>query len=399
MDISKLKWLDDYAEDLKGKLVLVRADLNVPIETGEITDDFRIISSLPTIEYLSEHGARVVVISHLGRPKGKVKKQFSLEPIAVRLQSYLRKDIIFSDDCIGDGLAKIKAQLSPGQIMLCENLRFHSGETKNTDSFAEALAEQADLFVFDAFGVAHREHASVVGLAAKCPETVGGLLVKKEVLALSRLVAFDRPERLTAILGGAKVSDKIAILNKLIDKADEIIIGGAMAYTFLAAKMEDVGASRVEADRLALARSMLNQCELKNTRVYLPVDHIVSTEFSEQGLNRVVEKNQFKEDEMGLDIGPQTQKMFADVIERSEMVLWNGPMGVFEWDAYAAGTKSIATAMKKADAFTVVGGGDSAAAVLQMGFDRAFSHISTGGGASLSFLEGTPLPGLQMLQQ
>lgn len=406
-----MNWLDECNVNFEGLRVLVRSDLNTPLKTSEgsteegqkpgtqryVADDFRIRASLATLEYLLERKARVTVVSHLGRPKGKVRESLSLAPVAEILQSHLRRELVFTDDCIGDGIKRLKARATKGSLLMGENLRFHSGETKNHSNFADRLAEDSDLFVFDAFGVAHREHASVTGLADRLP-TVGGLLLKKETESLNKILSESITKSLTAVLGGSKVSDKISILSKLIDVADRILIGGAMAYTFLAAKGHDVGISRVERERIKLAESMLAQAEVKNTQILLPVDHIVAQDFAENAEPRIINNGEFEALDMGLDIGPKTLETYSKVLKQSELIFWNGPMGVFEWENFSKGTHGVAEAIAASKGYSVVGGGDSAAAVLEMDMARDFSHISTGGGASLAFLEGRGLPGLKILE-
>ncbi len=395
-----ITWIDDgkFGGALKDKRVFVRVDFNVPLEADDqgnqtITDDERIRAALPTLKFLLDRGARLILASHLGRPKGKDPSQ-SLLPIAQVLSEQLNRAVIFADDCVGDGVKKQAHDLKNGQILLLENLRYHTGEEKNDDGFARQLASLADVYVNDAFGAAHRAHASTAGMAAFVPVKAGGLLLKKETETLYGLLRSPK-KPFVAILGGAKVTDKIGVLTKLLGKVDKILIGGAMAYTFLAAKGVAVGKSKIEADKLNLAKSVIDSAAQRNVELLLPVDHVAATEFKETATP--VTTSILKEEQMGLDIGPQTQKLYADAIKGSGTVLWNGPMGVFEWEAFARGTTAIAKAVADSGAFSVVGGGDSVAALNQSGLASKISHVSTGGGASLELLEGQKLPGLLAL--
>ena len=392
-----ITWIDEAKSDLRNQRVFVRVDFNVPIEDGKITDDERIRGALPTLELLLSKGARLILASHLGRPKGRDPKQ-SLLPVASVLQHHLQRDVIFADDCIGDGVRKMATDLQAGQILLLENLRFHSGEEKNDEGFAKQLAQNADVYVNDAFGAAHRAHASTAGMVPLVKERFGGLLLKKEVEVLYGLLRAPK-KPFVAVLGGAKVSDKMGVISKLMHKTDRIIIGGAMAYTFMKAQGASVGKSRVEEDRLELARSILENARKAGVDFLLPTDHVVAKEFKEDAEAKVVEL--IGPDEMGLDIGPKTRMQYEAGLTGVGTVFWNGPMGVFEWDRFAAGTNAVCKAVAQAGtmgkAFTVVGGGDSVAALNQSGLHDKISHVSTGGGASLELLEGQKLPGLVAL--
>ena len=383
--------------DVKGKKVLLRCDFNVPQdkESGAITSDKRIVAALPTIRYLLDNGAAVIACSHLGKPKGEWKAKLSLAPVAKRLSELLGQEVIFASDVVGeDAQAKAKA-LQGGQIMLLENLRFHIEEEKNDPAFAKKLADMAELYVSDAFGTVHRAHASTAGVAAYLP-AVSGLLVAKELEIMGG--ALENPKRpFVAVLGGAKVSDKLGVINNLLDKADTIIIGGGMAYTFAKAQGGSIGKSLCEEDRLTYALDMIAKAKEKGVKLLLPVDTVAAREFSADAAPVVVETRAIPEDMEGLDIGPKTVELFCDAVKGAGTVVWNGPMGVFEFPAFAKGTKALAQALADSGAITIVGGGDSAAAVEQMGFADKITHISTGGGASLEFLEGRELPGVACL--
>ncbi|MEG1430153.1 MAG: phosphoglycerate kinase [Oscillospiraceae bacterium] len=382
--------------DVKGKKVLLRCDFNVPQDkqTGAITDDKRIVAALPTIQYLLEHGAAVIACSHLGKPKGERKESLSLAPIATRLSALLKQDVLFCKDIIGPDATAKAAALKPGQIMLLENLRFDIGEEKNKPEFAKALADMAELYVSDAFGTVHRAHASTAGVAAYLP-AVSGLLIEKELKIMGG--ALSNPKRpFVAILGGAKVSDKIGVINNLLEKADTIIIGGGMAYTFKKAQGFTIGTSLCEEDRVDYAKEMMEKAQAKGVKFLLPVDNLAAHEFSPDAAPIAVEGN-IAEDLMGMDIGPKTIRLFCDAVKDAGTVIWNGPMGVFEFPAFAEGTRAVAKALAESGAITIVGGGDSAAAVEQLGYADKITHISTGGGASLEFLEGLELPGVACL--
>ena len=383
--------------NVTGKKVLLRCDFNVPQdkETGAITDDKRIRAALPTIQYLLDHNAAVIACSHLGKPKGERKESLTLAPVAVRLAELLGREVIFAEDTIGED-AKAKATaLQPGQIMLLENLRFDIGEEKNHPEFAKALADMAELYVSDAFGTVHRAHASTAGVAAYLP-AVSGLLIQKELEIMGG--ALENPKRpFVAVLGGAKVSDKINVINNLLEKADTIIIGGGMAYTFMKAQGGKIGNSLLEADKMDYALEMLKKAEEKGVKLLLPTDTIAAKEFSKDAEPVCVPSMDIPDDMMGMDIGPETRKTFAAAVADAGTIVWNGPMGVFEFPAFAEGTKAMAKALAESRAVTIIGGGDSAAAVEQLGFAEQITHISTGGGASLEFLEGKELPGVACL--
>lgn len=382
--------------DVKGKKVLLRCDFNVPQDkaTGAITDDKRIVAALPTIRYLLEQNAAVIACSHLGKPKGEWKDSLSLKVVAERLSKLLGTEVVFAADIIG-GDAKAKAAaLKSGQIMLLENLRFDKGEEKNDPAFAKALADMAEVYVSDAFGTVHRAHASTAGVAAYLP-AVSGFLIGKELDIMGK--ALENPQRpFVAILGGAKVSDKIGVINNLLEKADAIIIGGGMAYTFKKAQGFTIGNSLLEADRVDYAREMIEKAAAKGVKFLLPTDHLCALEFSKDA--KAVESGEaIAYGLMGMDIGPKTTAEFVSAVKGAGTVVWNGPMGVFEFPAFSEGTRAIAKALAESGATTIVGGGDSAAAVEQLGFAKQITHISTGGGASLEFLEGLELPGVACL--
>ena len=389
-----------YDIDVKGKKVLLRCDFNVPQDkaTGAITDDKRIVAALPTINYLLDQGAAVIACSHLGKPKGEVKPALSLAPVAQRLSGLLGKEVIFAADSIGADAQSKAAALQPGQILLLENLRFDPREEKNDPEFAKALADLAGadgVYVSDAFGTVHRAHASTAGVAAYLP-AVSGLLIQKELEIMGG--ALSAPKRpFVAILGGAKVSDKIGVINNLLDKADTIIIGGGMAYTFIKALGHDVGTSLLEADKIDYAGEMIAKAAAKGVMLLLPVDTAIHDKFENTDTFLTVDTAMMPDGYMGLDIGPKTVHLFSEAIRGAGTVVWNGPMGVFEFPAFAYGTNEIAGAVAESGAVTIVGGGDSAAAVEQLGYADKMTHISTGGGASLEFLEGKELPGVACL--
>jgi phosphoglycerate kinase len=393
-----LKTID--ALDLAGKRVFIRVDFNVPLdEQGRVTDDARIRAALPTIQHAIKARARVILGSHLGRPKGKPedRKKLSLEPAAERLSELLKQDVILADESIGDGVKKLVRDLKEGEVLLLENLRFHPEEEKNDEGFARELASLCDVWVNDAFGTAHRAHASTAGMAAFVKEKAAGFLIKKEVEYLGK--ALGSPERpFVALIGGAKVSDKIKVLENLIAKADAICIGGAMAYTFLEAQGVKVGKSLVEKDKLELARQILERAEARKVDLLLPTDHVCGAEPKETAERIVVNDRAIPDGLMGLDIGPKTLDRYRQRILGAKTVFWNGPMGLFEQKPWAEGTFGIAKAMADSPAVTVVGGGDSAAAVEEAGLVSRMKHVSTGGGASLEFIEGRVLPGIQVLE-
>jgi phosphoglycerate kinase len=383
--------------DVKGKKVLLRCDFNVPQnkETGEITSDKRIVAALPTIKYLLENGAAVIACSHLGKPKGEWKDSLTLAPVAKRLSELLGTQVIFAKDIIGPDAHEKAAALQPGQIMLLENLRFDIREEKNGADFAKELASMAEIFVSDAFGTVHRAHASTAGVAAYLP-AYAGFLVEKELSVMGK--ALDDPKRpFVAVLGGAKVSDKIGVITNLIDKADTIIVGGGMAYTFIKAMGYGVGTSLLEADKVEDAKAMMDKALSRGVMFLLPVDTAISDKFENTDRFLTVDVKNIPDGYMGLDIGPQTVELFTKALRGAGTIVWNGPMGVFEFPAFAQGTKAVAKAMAESGAVTIVGGGDSAAAVEKLGYADKMTHISTGGGASLEFLEGKELPGVACL--
>ena len=382
--------------DLKNKRVLVRVDFNVPQDdVGKITDDSRIVGALPTIRYLVEQQAKVVLMSHLGRPKGEVNMKYSLAPAAERLSELLGQPVKMAKDVIGTDADQVVAGLKAGEVCLLENLRFHKEEEKNEPEFAKKLASYGDIYVNDAFGTAHRAHASTEGVAHYLP-AVSGFLIEKELQFLGK--ALEDPDRpFVAILGGAKVSDKIGVINNLLEKVDVLIIGGGMAFTFAKAQGGEIGKSLLEADRLDYAREMIEKAKRKGVQLLLPVDTVAADAFSNDAKIEVVPTEKIPEGYMGLDIGPKAQQAFADAIRSAKTVVWNGPMGVFEMSNFAKGTQAVAKALAESGATTIIGGGDSAAAVVQLGYGDKMSHISTGGGASLEYLEGLVLPGVAAL--
>jgi len=382
--------------EVKGRKVLVRVDFNVPMDKeGNITDDRRIREALPTITYLKDKGAKVILMSHLGRPKGKVNPEFSLKPVGKRLSELLGQQVIMSEDVVGEDAVKKSNALNDGDVMLLENVRFHAEEEKNDAEFAKKLSSLGELYVNDAFGTAHRAHASTTGVADYLPSAVG-FLIKKELDVMGG--ALSNPERpFVAILGGAKVSDKIGVIENLIDKVDTLLIGGGMAFTFFKALGREIGTSILEEDKVELAGELLKKADSKGVKLLLPVDIVAAKEFKADAEHMTVDAAEIPEGYMGLDIGEKTQKIYGEIVENAKTVVWNGPMGVFEMPAFSKGTYAIAEAMSKVNGTTIIGGGDSAAAVEQLGFADKMTHISTGGGASLEFLEGKILPGIAVI--
>ncbi len=431
MNYLNKKTVEDI--DVSGKRVLVRCDFNVPMKDGEITDTKRIVGALPTVKYLADHGAKVILCSHMGRPhnifndvvkldkkekkkidampaeeqaaatekaleaaKGDVTK-FSLAPVAAELSKLLGKEVIMAKDVIGPDAKAKAAALNDGDVMILENIRFHAEETKNDPAFAKELASMADIYVNDAFGTAHRAHASTAGAADYLP-AVCGYLIQKEVSVMGG--ALENPKRpFVAILGGAKVSDKIGVINNLIEKVDTLIIGGGMAYTFFKALGHSIGTSLCEDDKVELAKEMMEKAEKKGIKFLIPIDNVVATEYSADAEWKVVDSDEIPDGWMGLDIGPKTRALFAEAVANAGTVVWNGPMGVSEWENFANGTIAVAKAVADSDAISIIGGGDSAAAVEKLGFADKMTHISTGGGASLEFLEGLELPGIACLNE
>lgn len=396
MDALNKKTIEDI--DVNGKRVLARCDFNVPLKDGEITNDKRIVAALPTIKYLMEHGAKVILCSHLGRPKGEYKPEVSLAPVAKRLSEYLGVEVKLAEDpeVVGANAKAMASELKNGEVMLLENVRYRAEETKNEENFSKELASLADVFVNDAFGTAHRAHCSTTGVASYLP-AVCGYLIQKEIKFMGGALA--NPKRpLVAILGGAKVSDKIGVIENLIDKCDTIIVGGGMAYTFMRYFGHNIGDSLLEADWVEKAGEMMKTAEDKGVKFLIPVDNKVGKEYDENTESKIVSSDDIPDGWMGLDIGPETQELFADAIKGAGTVIWNGPMGVSEWENFASGTISIAKAVADSGAISIIGGGDSVAAVTKLGFADKMSHISTGGGASLEFLEGKDLPGICALQ-
>ena len=383
--------------DVRGKKVFCRVDFNVPLDdNGLITDDTRIQAALPTIRYLIDNEAKVILASHLGRPKGKPDPAYSLCPVATHLSELLNQQVIMAPDCIGENIELLANQLANGSVMLLENVRFHSGETENDPVFSAQLAKLAEIYVNDAFGTAHRAHASTEGVARLLQPAVAGFLMEKELQYLGGALA--QPEHpFVAILGGAKVSDKITVIENLLNKVDSVLIGGGMAYTFLKAQGIEVGQSLVEEDRIALAADLLDKAASQGIDFLLPVDHLVAEKFSADSPAAVVENSAFPANGMGLDIGPQTIMLYQNRIKQARTVVWNGPMGVFEFDRFAKGTFAIAEALAAANCLSIIGGGDSVAAVNKSHLQDKMTHISTGGGASLEFLEGKALPGVVAL--
>ena len=393
MNALNKKTIEDI--DVAGKKVLVRCDFNVPLKDGEITSDKRIVSSLPTIQYLLDHNAKVILCSHLGRPKGEVNPEFSLAPVAKRLSELLGKEVKMAADVVGESAQSLASSLQEGEAMLLENVRFEKGETKNDPELSKKFAALADIFVNDAFGSAHRAHCSTTGVADHLP-AVCGYLIQKEISVMGGALA-DPKRPFVAILGGAKVSDKIGVITNLIDKVDTLIIGGGMAYTFFRALGHPIGTSICEEDKVDLAGEMMQKAKEKGVKFLIPVDNKVGKEYKPDTEAMVVDSDDLPDGWMGLDIGPRTEQLFADAIKGAGTVVWNGPMGVSEWENFASGTIAVAKAVADSGAISIIGGGDSAAAVQKLGVADKMTHISTGGGASLEFLEGKELPGIACL--
>lgn len=396
MTMLNKKTIEDI--DVRGKKCLVRCDFNVPLKDGKITDENRLVGAMPTIKYLIENRAKVILCSHLGKPKGEAKQELSLAPVAARLSEMLGQEVVFAADLnvVGENAKKAVDQMKDGDVVLLENTRYRKEETKNEEGYSKELASLAEVFVNDAFGTAHRAHCSTVGAGQFLEERVCGYLIQKELDFLGSEV--ENPVRpFLAILGGAKVSDKLGVINNLLEKVDTLIIGGGMAYTFIKALGHEIGTSLLEEDKVAYAKEMMDKAQAKGVKLLLPLDVVYADKFAEDAQPHITEGRDIPVDCMGLDIGPKTRELFAAAVKESKTVVWNGPMGVFEFENFANGTKAIAQAMADVDATTIIGGGDSAAAVNQMGFGDKMSHISTGGGASLEFLEGKELPGIVAL--
>lgn len=382
--------------ELKGKRVFCRVDFNVPMQDGKISDDTRIKAALPTISYLTEQGAKVILASHLGRPKGQVVEELRLAPVAERLSELSGKDVQKAEEAYGESVQSMIDNMENGEILLLENVRFYPGEEKNDPELAKSFAALADVYVNDAFGAAHRAHASTEGIAHHLP-AVSGLLMEKELAVLGK--ALSNPERpFTAIIGGAKVKDKIGVIKNLLENVDHLIIGGGLGYTFIKAQGHEIGNSLLEEDKIELAKSFIESAKEKGVKLHLPIDAVVTAEFSPDAETEIVNIDSIPKEKMALDIGPKTSELYADIIKGSKLVIWNGPMGVFEFDKFANGTKTVAQALADAkDTYSIVGGGDSAAAAEKFGLAEKMSHISTGGGASLEFMEGKELPGVVAL--
>lgn len=381
--------------DVKGKRVFVRVDFNVPMENGEITDATRIRAAIPTIEKLVTSGAKVILASHLGRPKGEVNEEMRLTSVGKLLSELIGQPVTKLDVSIGEEVETTVANMNEGDIVLLENVRFHKGEEKNDEELSKSFAKLADLYVNDAFGAAHRAHASTEGIAKHIP-AVSGLLMEKELDVLGK--ALSNPDRpFTAIIGGAKVKDKIGVIENLLDKVDHLIIGGGLSYTFTKAQGYSIGKSLLEEDKIELAKSFIEKAKEKGVQLHMPIDAVVANEFSKDAETKIVDIEDIPEDWMGLDIGPKTAELYASIIEQSKLIIWNGPMGVFEMDKFANGTKTVANAMAKTEGYTIIGGGDSAAAVEKFEVANQMDHISTGGGASLELMEGKELPGIVAL--
>lgn len=381
--------------DVSGKKVLARCDFNVPLKDGVITNDKRIVAALPTIKYLLDHNAKLILCSHLGRPKGEFKPEFSLAPVAARLSELLGKDVIMAKDVIGEDAKAKAAALKEGEVLLLENVRYHKEETKNDPEFAKELASLAEIYVNDAFGAAHRAHASTEGVSHYLP-AVCGYLMQKEIAFIGGTL--EDPKRpFVAILGGAKVSDKIGVITNLLDKVDTLIVGGGMAYTFMKAKGYNIGTSICEDEKVDLAKEIMAKAEAKGVKFYIPVDNRIADKFAEDAAYKDIDSDSIPDGWMGMDIGPKSIELFCNAVKDAKTVIWNGPMGVFEFPNFANGTLAVAKAVADSDAISVIGGGDSVAAVTKLGFADKMSHISTGGGASLEYMEGKVLPGIDCL--
>lgn len=396
MTMLNKKTVEDI--EVKGKKCLVRCDFNVPLKDGKITDENRLVGAMPTIKYLVDNGAKVILCSHLGKPKGEAKPELSLEPVAKRISEMLGKEVVFAadDNVVGENAKKAVSEMNDGDIVLLQNTRYRKEETKNEENYSKELASLAEIFVNDAFGTAHRAHCSTVGAGEFLEARVCGYLIQNELDFLGSAV--ENPKRpFLAILGGAKVSDKLGVINNLLEKVDTLIIGGGMAYTFIKALGHEIGTSLLEEDKIDYAKEMIAKAESKGVKLLLPIDVVYADRFAEDAQPHITEGRDIPSDCMGLDIGPKTVELFTEAVKSSKTIVWNGPMGVFEFENFAKGTKAIAQSMAETDAITIIGGGDSAAAVNQMGFGERMSHISTGGGASLEFLEGKELPGIAAL--
>jgi len=381
--------------ELQGKKVFCRVDFNVPMQAGKVTDDTRIRAALPTIQYLVEKGAKVILASHLGRPKGEAVDELRLDPVAKVLSDFLGKEVAKTSEAVGEEVKTAISNMNEGDVLLLENVRFYAGEEKNDPELAKEFAELADVYVNDAFGAAHRAHASTEGIAHHLP-AVAGFLMEKEIEFLGKsLLNPDRP--FTAIIGGAKVKDKIGVIENLLEKVDNLIIGGGLAYTFIKAQGHEIGKSLLEEDKIDLAKSFIEKAKQNNINFLMPVDAVIADEFSENANSKIVDINEIPAEWQALDIGPKTVELYNDVIINSKLVIWNGPMGVFEMDKFAGGTNGVAESMAKTEATTIIGGGDSAAAIEKAGLADKMTHISTGGGASLEFMEGKDLPGVVAL--
>lgn len=383
--------------DVLNKKVLVRVDFNVPMdESNKILDDTRIRAALPTINYLMHQGAKIILCSHLGRPNGMFNPKYSLAPVAKRVQELLKTPVKLASDCIGESAKKLTAEMQSSEIVMLENIRFYKEEEENDEQFSKDLAALADIFVNDAFGAAHRAHASTAGIARHLP-AVAGFLMSKEIVALGKTIDDAQPP-FVVILGGAKISDKIGVISKLLTKANVLLIGGAMANTFIASKGGNLGMSRYEKDKIDVAKKILDEAEKLNVKVVLPIDIVVAREFAPNAKSKVVDSFNIPEGFQGMDIGPKTRKLFINEIKKAKTIVWNGPLGVYEFKKFQKGTKKIAKAVAKKDAVSVVGGGDSVAAITELGYASKVTHLSTGGGATLKFLEGAVLPGVEVLE-